>query len=319
MVDDALLRAIKDSVVMGASIGLMAAGLALTYSISKIANFAHGDYSTAAIFMYIFIAWLVFGEVKGDYLTLTENYVGFIVAPLAGALAALGSYILVFRPLKQRGSTPLQLMVASIGLELGLRAILYILYALLVGAIAVTPGTVNLFQVMGVNVKLVDLLAPMIVLVAVVGVHLLLTRTLIGVSMRALASNPTLAEAVGINTFRVESLTWVLGGLLAGLGGVLYFNFRPVATHPMETGWALLAFVFAAITLGGLGSFFGSLAASFIIAFAYNLISYFLIQVGLPSDLSFSVPLIVVILTLLFAPGGLASLWASYRARRPVG
>ncbi len=319
MVDEALIRAFKDSITMGSAIGLMAAGLALTYSISKIANFAHGDYATSAIFLYIFVSWVIYGEVTGDLLTPTRNVPGLVLAPLAGAFAAFLSYLLVFRPLKLRGSTPLQLMVASIGLELALRAVLYIAYYLLVGAKAVTPGTVNLFQVAGVNVKLIDVVSPLTVVAAVVGVHLLLTRTLIGVSMRALASNPTLAEAVGINVFRVESLTWILGGLLAGLGGVLYFTFRPVATHPMETGWALLAFVFAAITLGGLGSFFGSLAASFIIAFAYNLVSYLLIQVGLPSDLSFSVPLIVVILTLLFAPGGLAGLWAKWRASRLAG
>ncbi len=319
MVDEALIRAVKDSITMGSTIGLMAAGLALTYSISRIANFAHGDYATSAIFLYIFISWLIFGEVTGDLLTPTRNVPGFLFAPFAGAVAAFLSYLLVFRPLKLRGATPLQLMVASIGLELALRALLYIVYYVLVGAKAVTPGTVNVFQLAGVNVKLIDLLSPLAVIAAVVGVHLLLTKTLIGISMRALASNPTLAEAVGINVFRVESLTWLLGGFLAGLGGVLYFTFRPVATHPMETGWALLAFVFAAITLGGLGSFFGSLAASFIIAFAYNLVSYLLIQVGLPSDLSFSVPLIVVMLTLLFAPGGLAGLWAKWRAPRVAG
>jgi len=203
--------------------------------------------------------------------------------------------------------------VASIGLELILRSLAYIGYVNAVGSKPVTPASATIFRVAGVPVTLIDIIAPLVVVAAVASIHLLMTRTLIGISMRATANNPQLAEALGVNVRRVEALAWIIGGGLAGLGGALYFTWRPIAIHPMETGWSLLALVFASIVLGGLGSFFGSLAAAYVIALGYVPAATILNMLGLNPTLNLAVPLAIVIITLLVAPQGLSGLYRRLR------
>ncbi len=297
------------TLTFGSSLALMASGLALTYSVTKVANFAHGDYATAGIIAYYLTVLLLAGKATPDTLNPLRGWPGIIVAFFAGAAAALASLWLVYRPLRERGSTPLQLMVASIGVELILRSILYVIYTVEFGSQPIVPSSPVLARLGDAEIRFADIAAPLAALASVVAVALLTTRTLIGISMRAVASNPRLAEASGINISLVESLAWFIGGGLAGLGGVLWFLWQPPATHPAESGWQILAFVFAAVTLAGLSSFYWTLVASFIIAAAYYPVTNLVLPaLGLSPGLGYAIPLVVVITVLLFLPEGLSTL-----------
>ena len=293
----------------GSMLALMASGLALTYSVSRIANFAHGDYATAGIIAYYIAALLIHGKVTSDTLNPLESWPAIALSFIAGSAAALASLWLVFKPLRDRGSTPLQLMVASIGVEIILRSILYIIYTLNFGSQPIVPSNPKLASIASVPMRFADIVAPFAAVASVIFVAVLTTKTLIGISMRAVASNPRLAEASGININLVESLAWFIGGGLAGLGGVLWFLWQPPATHPAESGWQILAFVFAAVTLGGLRSFYWTLVASFLIAAAYYPATNIILPaLGLDPGLGYAIPLAVVIIVLLFLPDGLSSL-----------
>ena len=96
----------------------------------------------------------------------------------------------------------------------------------------------------------------------IVGVALFLLRARFGKAIRAVSDNPDLASSSGIDTDRVILIVWMLGGALAGLGGVFYgleFGIR------WDMGFTLLLLMFAAITLGGLGNPFGALVGSLVI------------------------------------------------------
>ena len=86
-------------------------------------------------------------------------------------------------------------------------------------------------------------------------------RTRIGKAMRAVSDNPDLASTTGINTDRIVLFVWLLGGALAGLGGVLFGLDEQVRWN---MGFSLLLLMFAAITLGGLGRPFGALVGSLV-------------------------------------------------------
>lgn len=315
-----MMGSVIDALIFGTALALMAAGLSITYSVSRVANFAHGDFAVAGIVAYLLLTLLAYGRVAPE--TLQPSLSGFdglmTLARLAFAfifagLVAVAALMLVFRPLRMRGANPLQLMVASIGVELVLRHAFYIWYVLSIGTGIIVAGVgPTIVNIGGVALSLNDVLPWIVGGVVISLLVLFFMYTMIGVSLRAVADNPDLAEASGINTTLVELIAWFLGGGLAGLGGVLWYTWTAPATHPMESGWLLLAFVFASVTLGGLGSVFSAMIAAYIISLAYYPVSEILIptlkSLGLPVDvgLGYMVPLVVVIVSLMVMPEGLS-------------
>ncbi len=312
-----ILGALIDASIFGTILALMSAGLSLTYSVSRIANFAHGDYAVAGMIGYILTTMLLYGKLTPEALRPEPGgittYLRLGSAFLLAGIVALITFLLVYRPLRLRGAKPLQLMVASIGVELILRYSFHIWYLFTVGSIQISAGVYGpIAAIDGILLNFNDILPWIVGVVVVVLLALFFTRTMIGVSLRAIADNRELAEASGINTHLLEMLAWFIGGGLAGLGGVLWFLWTTPAIPLVESGWLLLAFVFAAVTLGGLGSVFSSMVAAFVIAFAYYPVSEIVIpmlqSMGLPVDvgLGYMMPLIVVIVSLLVMPEGLA-------------
>ena len=115
---------------------------------------------------------------------------------------------------------------------------------------------------------------------------------------RAISDNPQLAAASGINVDRVIRIVWVLAGALAAISGVLWAYFRPGVQWNMGTQMLLL--IFAAITLGGLGTAFGALLGSLIVGIVVEVSTLWI-----PSDLKYAGALVVLIIILLVRPQGL--------------
>ena len=125
-----------------------------------------------------------------------------------------------------------------------------------------------------------------------------LTHTRIGRATRAVSDNPALAAASGIAVDRIVRLVWVVGGALAALGGVsmgLYLN-----ATAWNMGATLLMLIFAAVTLGGLGTAFGAVVGSIIIGLVAELSN-----LVIPSDMRYAGALVILILVLLFRPQGI--------------
>jgi branched-chain amino acid transport system permease protein len=135
-------------------------------------------------------------------------------------------------------------------------------------------------------------------IVVLLGVAFLLMRTRIGKATRAVADNASLAATSGIDVDRVIRIVWVLGAGLAGLSGILWAYYRPGVSWDM--GFQILLLVFAAVTLGGLGTAFGALIGSLIVGIFVELSTLWL-----PSDMKFVSALVVLILVLLFRPQGI--------------
>jgi neutral amino acid transport system permease protein len=112
------------------------------------------------------------------------------------------------------------------------------------------------------------------------------------------SDNPSLASASGIDVDGVIRIVWIVGGSLAGLSGVLWAYFRPGVSWDM--GFQILLLVFAATTLGGLGTAFGALVGSIIVGLFVELSTLWL-----PSDLKYVGALVVLILVLLLRPQGI--------------
>jgi len=136
--------------------------------------------------------------------------------------------------------------------------------------------------------------------------HLFLMNTKIGKAIRASSSNPELAQASGINVDRVIWVTWFIGAGLAAIAGV--FRGADTQIWPM-TGWDIILPIFAVAILGGIGNFYGAIAAAFIIGLAENIGVVGLMALGLSTTYRVGIAFLILIVTLIVKPEGLAMLF----------
>jgi branched-subunit amino acid ABC-type transport system permease component len=135
--------------------------------------------------------------------------------------------------------------------------------------------------------------------------YLILTRTMLGKSLRAVADNLILAQIMGISIKRVSVAVWVLASFFSAVGGILLAvdtNLEPLM------GLTNLIKAFAAVLLGGAGNVWGALLGGLIIGIAENL-SVAFISPGYKDFISFA----LIILMLLFRPRGIFGIWGGVR------
>ena len=188
-------------------------------------------------------------------------------------------------------------MIVSIGLALALR---YLYLYFIGGTTQQLPGAdapqIPLFGV--VTMSVIDMASIAIGIVVILAFAAWLTFARTGKATRAIADNPSLAAASGIDVDGVVRVVWVVSAGLAGLSGILWAYFRPGVKWDM--GAEILLLMFAAVTLGGLGTAFGALVGSLVVGLLVEVSSLWI-----PADLKYVAALVVLIVILLFRPQGI--------------
>ena len=284
---DQLVQRVITGLNFGLMLALAAIGLSLVFGTTGISNFAHAEMVT-------------FGAVMTLLFSTTFSLPIWAAIGIAILLSALLGLVLdagLWRPLRRRGLGNVQLMIVSIGLSLAIR---YTFQFFIGGNTSQLPGSdsppIKLFG--SVSLSVIDMVSIGISIVAIVAIAFWLLRTRIGKATRAVSDNPSLAAASGIDVDRVVRIVWVLAAAMAGLAGVLWAYYRPGIKWDM--GAEILLLVFAAVTLGGLGTAFGALLGSLVIGLVVEISTLWI-----PSDLKFAAPLVVLIGILLFRPQGI--------------
>ena len=284
---DELLQSSVSGLRLGLLLALASIGLSLIYGTTGLSNFAHAEQVTL-------------GGILG-YLLVNEHGLslwvgGLLVVVICGFTGWFQDRIM-WQPLRRRGLGLTQLMIVTIGLSLAMQyTFQYTVGARTVRVLQDNPsvrtiGPITLtnqsFAAMGIS----------IVVIAAVGFALLRTR--IGRATRAVSDNPALAAASGIDVDKVIRLVWTVAMALAGLSGLLY----ALVTNGIkwDSGMQILLLLFAAVTLGGLGTAFGALVGSLIIGLVVELSPV----LGMPGDFKYATALLILILLLLVRPQGL--------------
>ena len=284
---DQLVERLVNGVNFGLMLALAAIGLSLVFGTTGISNFAHAEMVT-------------FGAVMTLMFSTLFNFPIWLAIPLAvvmGAAAGWGLDAGLWRPLRKKGVGIVQLMIVSIGLSLTAR---YVFQFFIGGGTIQLPGAdaakIPLFGVVSLSVIDMASMGLSIVVILVFAWWLLFTK--LGKATRAVSDNPSLAAASGIDVDRVVRVVWVVAATLASLSGVLWAYFRPGIKWDM--GAQILLLVFAAVTLGGLGTAFGALIGSIIVGMLVEVSSLWI-----PADLKYVGALGVLIIVLLFRPQGI--------------
>lgn len=284
---DEIIQSTVNGLRLGLLLALASVGLSLIYGTTGLSNFAHAEQVTL-------------GGMLGYWLINLHGlgiWVGGVLVVILCAATGWAQDRGLWQPLRRRGLGLTQMMIVTIGLSLALQYT----YQLLVGARTVrveqeNPTVTEIGPVTITNQSIVAM-AISIVVLGIVGYALLRTR--IGRATRAVSDNPALAAASGIDTDKVIRLVWIVAMGLAGLSGLLY----ALVTNGIkwDTGLQILLLLFAAVTLGGLGTAFGALIGALIIGLVVELSPVF----GMPGDFKYATALLILILLLLVRPQGL--------------
>ncbi len=287
--------------ISGSILALGGIGVSLTYSILGFSNFAHGDIMAVGAYIGLGLLGLFTAlGVPNSPLGPLSFGLGFILALiLAIGLTAVTMIIidrLLFRPLRHAG--PIILMMASIGLSLGLRNTIQFFWGPQPHYyIARIQVAVPIFG-SSVRIKTDEAFIILVAIVLVAAVHAFLRYTKMGKAMRAMADNAALARVSGINTDRVIAWTWVIGGGLAAVAGILSGIENKFITP--QLGWQMLLSIFAGVILGGIGSPYGAILGGVIIGLSEEVSTAF-ISTGYKPAVAF----VIMILMLLVRPTGI--------------
>jgi branched-subunit amino acid ABC-type transport system permease component len=153
-------------------------------------------------------------------------------------------------------------------------------------------------EIGGVFVPREQLVILGVALAAMLAVHLLLSFTMLGKKMRAVADDPALARVSGISSRRVLDATWFVSALIGGLGGIL-LAITQITLAP-QMGWHFLLVVFAAVLLGGIGSPYGAMIGGLLIGLAMELGATYV-----AANYSYAFAFVVLIAVLILRPRGL--------------
>jgi len=283
---DQFLNRAVNGLNFGLLLALAAIGLSLIFGTTGLSNFAHAELVTFGALMTLVFAVNLALPV----------WLAIIIAIVLSAGLGWGLDAVIWKPLRRKGVALVPLMIVSIGLSLALRYLYQFFFG---GSTQQLPGSGTADLKFGpVSLSVIDMASMGISIVVLLLVAYFLLRTRIGKATRAVSDNPSLASASGIDVDGVIKIVWVAGAALAGLSGVLWAYFRPGVSWDM--GFQLLLLVFAAVTLGGLGTAFGALIGSIIVGLFVELST-----LVLPSDMKYVGALVILILVLLFRPQGI--------------
>lgn len=289
-----------DAMIFGNLLVLLAVGLTLTYITLRIPNFAHGDLATIGAY----VAYFIYTCFK------ISPYLSIPLAFLISGTIALLSYLFIFKPLADRGTGIIGLMIASIALEVVLRSSLHV-YADILSETYKVISRGFLFR--DYTITLGTLSLPYLFIISsalsiflIFSFYILLTKTKFGIAMRAAIENPNLAEVLGVDVNKVYAISWFLAGGLAGIAGA-FLPFR--ITAGPEVGWFMLLRTFASSILGGFLSIYGAMLGGYAVGFAEIIGIYFLSKPPFNISTAFrpAISFIILIITLLIVPEGLAS------------
>lgn len=294
------------AITYASMITILSLGFTLTHMTAKIPNFAHGTYAGFGVY----VTWSL------SRVLHVFPYYGFPLAFLLGGVLGLILYTIVVATLRRMGGGTIVLTIATIAIQIFLSQGLHIYaywsretFGLMSYGFLLKSQDTQIFGFQGIFVTSV-----LMVMLVVVLLHWMLTRTKIGIAMKATAEDPGLASILGININRIQLLSWFLTGGMAALAGSMvpmWFMGSPIV------GGGLLSSCMAGSLLGGLDNIYGAVLGGFSIGIVEIVLTgelqrYVGLWVGEYRPL---VPMIATILVLLVEPAGLSGAFEKWRIR----
>lgn len=282
-----LLQQAINALTLGSLYALIAIGLAITFSILDVVNFAQGS----------LVMW-------GAYLGVVFA-VGLglgLWVPILGSMFLVGLLGMLLertalQPLRVRNAPPIAALLATLGAATILDHLILIVFGPDTRAFP-SPFPVRMVEIGGAQISTLELTITGIALLLLTGLQAMLRRTRLGLAMRAIAQDSRVAGLMGIDTNRVVALAFGVGAAVGGVGGVLtgiYYN-----SVDISMGYSAGLKGFSAMVIGGMGSLPGAILGGFLLGTAETAATTWFWS-GYRDIVAFS----LLILVLIVRPSGL--------------
>jgi len=279
---------ILQQLVTGLSIGsillLVALGLAIVYGSMGIINLAHGEF----LMIGAYLAWALQARLG---LGLLPSLI-----PIFLAVAAFG-WIVERVILSRLNKRPLDTILATWGIGVVLQQIVRLIAGGELRYVKMPPSLSESIEVLGVQMSMYRVFLFLTSLLLSLVTYLVIYRTTVGMKLRAIIQDRSIASSFGINATNVYALTFAYGAGLAGLAGALVSPLKSVAPE-MGTGYVVDAFM--VVVLGGVQSLIGTIASAFILGTLSGVIAF------LQNDtVAKALVLLAIVVIIRFRPEGL--------------
>jgi branched-chain amino acid transport system permease protein len=299
----------------GAIYALIALGYTMVYGVLQLINFAHSE-----VFMYGTFAMLWTVIALGGADASGMKLIGILLASLVAAMAMSAVIALVlervaYRSLIKRDAPRLIALISAIGASFVLAELMglrdrvagwfglddnlrdYVGKARINNSIA---GVVNAprWDVAGVSISSIDVIVVVSAVAMMVVVDQFVRRSKLGKGIRATAQDPETASMMGVNPTRTIQMTFLIGGLMAGVAAFLYM--LKIETTKFDVGFLLGVKAFTAAVLGGIGNLRGALLGGLVLGVAETWGSAIF-----GTEWRHVVAFVLLVVILLFRPTGL--------------
>ncbi len=298
----------RDLVVFGVAQGgiyaLIALGYSLVYGILLMINFAHGEVFMAGAFASFFVATTLDQKGLLDRDPVPSLIILLLVSIAVSTLVAVLLERIAYRPL--RNAPRLVPLITAIGASLFLQNTFRGFFGPQTRGYPTFDSLEGTWTILGIPVLKTQALVILTAMLVMIGLSLFVAKTKTGKSMRAVAEDKEIASLMGINVNRVIVTTFAIGGMLAGVAGVLFaLVFGQVNPY---MGFVPGIKAFTAAVLGGIGSIMGAALGGLILG-VLEAVGPVLLLVGMhvasPNQLRDVIAFTILVLVLIFRPGGI--------------
>ncbi len=278
------MQVLVSGLLLGGIYAVISIGLTLIFGVTRIINFAHGEFLMLAMYgtFWLFTFYRM------------DPYVSLLIVTPAMFLVGLVAQRAVIQPIL--GAAPLMQIFATVGLSVAMQNAALLVWHADYRTIRTSYST-SVLEVFGLVVSIPRLAAFGVAAAMALGFFFLFKYTYLGKALRAVAQDRRSAMLMGINVQRIYLLSFGIGTACVGVAGAMlmpiYYTFPTVGTY-----FVLTAFV--VVVLGGMGSMTGACVGGLIIG-VIEAFSGFFIAAALKEAVYF----VIFILMLLFRPSGL--------------
>ena len=266
-----------------AILSLSAVAFTLQYAVSRVANFAHGEFLTVG----------AYAAYSGQALFHQNVAAAAVIAALAGAAAGLVLNVALIEQF--RGRSAITVFIATLGVALIVENLLVIIYG--AANVSYTFAQGNLHH-LGPFLWTTTDIEVMISALAVAGlIYLLLQRTRFGKAVRAVSQDRALAQVSGIPARRIVMQTWALAGAVAGFAGFMLA--LTIGTFSPTLGFSFLLLTITATVAGGLGRPYATLGGALIVGLMLQIAGTYT-----SSEYELVYAFLLLVILMLFRPNG---------------
>lgn len=245
------MQHLTNGISLGSLYALIAIGYTMVYGILRLINFAHGDIFMVALYVVFY----------GMALFSLPWYAAAALSIVVSVVLGMSIEKLAYKPLRK--ASKISVLISAIGASFLLENLAVVIFGGRPKAFPVPPSLNRIFVIGGVSISLVTFIIPVIATGLLIGLVYFINHTKTGMAMRAVSKDYEAASLMAIDVDRIISMTFALGSMLAGVGGIMWGLKYPQITPLMGMMPGMKCFIAAVI--GGIGNIRGAVLGGLIL------------------------------------------------------